>query len=138
MAATSFRIKDTVRGCLADRAAREGVTATALLEQLITEGVEQREYPGIVFRGPSHDRRAALAAGPDVWEVVGRLRELDGGDEHRVGILSEETGLHPRLIRIAVGYAADHMDDTMKLIRENEAALERARAAAERRAAILA
>lgn len=138
MAATSFRIKDTVRGCLADRASREGTTATALLEQLITEGVEQREYPGIVFRGPSHDRRAALAAGPDVWEVLGRLRELDGGDEHRIGILSEETGLHPRLIRIAVGYAADHMDDTMRLIRENEAALERARAAAERREAILA
>jgi len=37
------------------------LTATALLAQLIIEGVDQLDYPGIVFRGPVHDRRAALA-----------------------------------------------------------------------------
>ena len=69
-ASTSFRISDTARARLASRAAREGVTATALLDQLIIEGTDQLDYPGIVFRGPAHDRRAALAAGPDVWEIV--------------------------------------------------------------------
>ena len=49
---------------------RDGVTVTALLDQLIIEGTDQLDYPGIVFRGPAHDRRAALAAGPDVWEIV--------------------------------------------------------------------
>jgi hypothetical protein len=138
MAAVSFRISESVKACLTARAGREGVTATALLEQLITEGVGQREYPGIVFRGPAHDRRAGLAVGPDVWEIVGRLRELDGDDEHRIGVLSEETDLHPRFIRIAIGYAADHADDIMRMIKENEAAQERSRAAVERREAILA
>lgn len=137
-ASTSFRISDAARTRLADRAAREGVTGTALLEQLITEGTEQRDYPGIVFRGPAHDRRAGLAVGPDVWEVVARLRDLDGDEEHRIGILSEEAGLHPRFIRIALDYSAEHMDDVMRLIRENEAALERARTSAEHRETILA
>ena len=83
-ASTSFRISDTARTRLASRAAREGSSATALLDQLIVEGIEQRDYPGIVFRGPAHDRRAALAAGPDVWEVIARLQELDGTEEQRV------------------------------------------------------
>ena len=47
-----------------------------MLERLIIEGVDTLDHPGIVYRGPSHDRRAALAADPDVWEIVGRLRDL--------------------------------------------------------------
>ena len=86
-ASTSFRISDTARTRLAARAAREGSSATALLDQLIVEGIDQRDYPGIVFRGPAHDRRAALAAGPDVWEVIGRLQELDGTEEQRISLL---------------------------------------------------
>jgi hypothetical protein len=69
-ASTSFRISDTSRARLASSAAHEGMTATALLDQLIMEGTDQLDCPGIIFRGPAHDRRAALAAGPDVWENV--------------------------------------------------------------------
>src|ERR1700735_4266448 len=86
-ASTSFRISDTARARLSSRAAREGMTATALLDQLIIEGTDQLDYPGIVFRGPAHDRRAALAVGPDVWEVVARLQELQGSEEQRISIL---------------------------------------------------
>ena len=53
------------------------MTATALLDLLIVEGIDQLDYPGIIFRGPAHDRRGALAAGPDVWKVIARLQELD-------------------------------------------------------------
>ena len=105
---TSFRISDTARTRLASRAAREGMTATALLDQLIVEGTDQLDYPGIVFRGPVHDRRAALASGPDVWEVVARLQELEGSEEQRISLLSAESDLHPRLIRIALDYAAEY------------------------------
>jgi hypothetical protein len=75
---TSFRLSEEARARLAEQAAREGISATALLERLILEGVDALEHPGIVFRGPPHDRRAALAAGPDDWDVVARLRALDG------------------------------------------------------------
>jgi len=72
-ASTSFRISDAARARLASRAAHEGMTVTALLDRLIIEGIDQLDYPGIIFRGPAHDRRAVLAAGPDVWEIVARL-----------------------------------------------------------------
>jgi hypothetical protein len=135
---TSFRISDAARARLASRAAHEGMTATALLDQLIVEGIEQLDYPGIVFRGPAHDRRAALAAGPDVWEVISRLQELDGSEEKRISLLSTETDLHPRLVRIALDYAAEHLEEIRQRIDRNKAMAERSRRTAGQREALLA
>ena len=137
-ASTSFRISDTIKARLASRAAREGMTATALLGQLIVEGIDQLDYPGIIFRGAAHDRRAALAAGPDVWEIVARLQELDGSEEQRISLLSAESDLHPRLIRIALDYAADHADEVRVRIDCNRAMAERSRRTSEQREALLA
>jgi hypothetical protein len=136
-ASTSFRISEIARDRLASHAAREGTSATALLDQLIVEGLEQHDYPGIVFRGPVHDRRAALAGGPDVWEVVGRLQELDGAEEHRVSLLAEESDLSRRLIRLALDYAAEHPDDVLARIERNHAMAERSRASAQQRQELL-
>lgn len=137
-ASTSFRISDAARARLSERAAREGMTATALLDLLIIEGTDQLDHPGIVFRGPAHDRRASLAAGPDVWEIVARLRELGGSEEHRISLLSEETGLHPRIIRIALNYAAANPGVIRERIRRNDAEAERSRETARVREALLA
>lgn len=134
---TSFRISDTAKHALDARAAHEGVSATALLERLIIEGVDQRDFPGVVFRGPAHDRRAALAAGPDVWEIVARLQDLDGSEEHRIATLSAESELHPRLIRVAVDYAAEHSAEIQSRIDHNRALTERSRRAVTGREALL-
>jgi hypothetical protein len=135
---TSFRITEAAKGRLASRAAFEGMSATALLDRLIIEGVDQLSYPGIVFRGPAHDRRAALAAGPDVWEIVARLQDLAGSDEQRIATLSAESDLHARLVRIALDYAADHPDDVRERIERNRTLAERSRGAVEQREALLA
>jgi hypothetical protein len=137
-ASTSFRISDATKARLASRAAREGMTATALLGQLIVEGIDQLDYPGIIFRGPAHDRRAALATGPDVWEIVARLQELDGGEEQRIRLLSAESDLHPRLIRIALDYAADHADEVRVRIDRNRAMAEQSLRTSAQREALLA
>ena len=135
---TSFRISDAARTRLATRAAREGMTATALLDLLIVEGIDQLDYPGIIFRGPAHDRRAALAAGPDVWEVIARLQELDGSEEQRISLLSAESDMHPRLIRIALEYAAEHSAEIRERIERNQAVAERSRGMSQQRQALLA
>lgn len=134
---TSFRISGVAKQRLAARAAHEGVSATTLLDRLIVEGVSQLDHPGIVFRGPAHDRRAALTAGPDVWEVIARLRELDGSEEQRIATLAAESDVHPRLIRTAIDYAADHADEVRQRIEHNEELAEKSRRAAEQRAVLL-
>jgi len=87
---------------------------------------------------PAHDRRAALAAGPDVWEIVARLQDLDGSEEQRITLLGAESDLHPRLIRIALDYAADHADEIRARIDRNRAMAERSRNTSEQREALLA
>ena len=135
---TSFRISDAAKSRLSSRAAHEGVTATALLDQLIVEGIDQLEIPGVIFRGPAHDRRAALAAGPDVWEIIARLQELAGTEEQRITLLSEESDVHPRLIRIALDYAADHANEISERIGRNRAMAKRSHETAQQRQALLA
>lgn len=135
---TSFRISATAKAALAARAQSDGMSATALLEQLITEGVRTLDHPGIVFRGLAHSRRAALAGGPDVWELVARLRELDGPVERRVQELSDEAGLPAQVVRVALDYAAAHPDEVESRIRSNEEMIERSQRLAAQRAALLA
>ncbi len=135
---TSFRLSRDARQRLVERADREGVSATALLERLIIEGVDTLDHEGVVYRGPRHDRRAALAGGPDVWEIVARLRELSGDEEERIEVLAAESDLHPRRIRIALEFAARHPDEVERRITRNEDAVRAGRRAAEQRRALLA
>lgn len=135
---TSFRISDEAKRRLSEQAALEGISATALLNRLIIEGIDALEHPGIVFRGPTHARRAALAAGPDVWEIVGRLQELEGSLQERIETLTEETDLHERSIRIAVDYAAEHADEVQAHIDLNREMAERYQRAAKARETLIA
>jgi len=135
---TSFRLSDQARQRLTDRAEREGLSATALLERLIIEGVDVLDHPGIVYRGTTSDRRPALAAGSDVWEIVARLRELDGSEEDRIATLAAESALHPRQIRTALEFASRHPHDVEQRIARNEHAIEEGRRAAQQRQALLA
>jgi hypothetical protein len=134
---TSFRLSKRAKRRLSERAEHEGVTATALLQRLIIEGVDTLDHPGIVYRGGAHDRRAGLAGGPDVWEVIARLRELEGGEEDRIEMLAEETDLHPRQIRVALEFAAAHPEEIEDRVSRNEAAIAAGREAAKRRRALL-
>jgi hypothetical protein len=136
--ATSFRLSDAAKQQLQRWADREGLTATALLERLILEGVDTLEHPGIVYRGPTKDRRPGLAGGPDVWEVVARLRELPGSEEERIDLLAQEAELHPRQIRLALEFAVRHPADVDERIDRQEQAILASRQAAERRRAYLA
>lgn len=94
------------------------------------------DHPGIVHRGPPTARRAALAVGPDVWEVIARLQKLTGNEEERIAVLAAETELHPREIRSAIDYAAAHRQEIQRLIERNEGALERSRQTTEDRQAL--
>ena len=115
-----------------------GAGVTAQAKVTISSDRHQLDCPGIIFRGPAHDRRAALAAGPDVWEVIARLQELDDSEEQRISLLSAESDLHPRLIRIALDYAAEHSAETRERIERNQAATERSRGMSQQRQALLA
>ena len=136
--ATSYRLDPALKARLEGRAIAEGCSERALLERLAREGLDMAEHPGVVYREGTTGRRAALAAGPDIWEVVSALRTTTGTDEERVAELAEQFDLHPRHIRVAVDFAAAHRDEIDAEVRSNDEAAERAREAAHRRAALMA
>ena len=123
---TSLRLPDELRDRLAAAASQQDTTVTALLERYAREGLATEAHPGIVFKPGLTGRRAALAGGPDVWEVVAALRSTTGNEQDRVTTVADQLGLHPRQVTIALSYAADHPDEIEQRIAANETALAQA------------
>ena len=136
--ATSYRMDPRVKARLEAQAAADGIAERALLECLVVEGLDTLQHPGIVYRDGPTGRRAALAVGPDVWEVVSALRYTSGSDEERVAALAEQFGLHSRHIRTAIDFAVAHREDIDEQVAANDGAAERARQLAEQRARLMA
>jgi len=136
--ATSYRLDPNIKSRLHNRAKAEGISERALLERLVAEGLDTLHHPGIVYRDGPTGRRAALAVGPDVWEVVSALRYTTGTEEQRVAALAEQFALHVRHIRTAIDFAAVHREDIEAQIAANDAAAEHARELAEQRAGLMA
>lgn len=136
--ATSYRLHPAVKDRLERQAAAEGITERALLERLVSEGLDTLHHPGVVYRDGPTGRRAALAVGPDIWEVASALRYTEGGPEERVAALAEQFDLHPRHIRTAVDFAATHRDEIDAEVAVNDEAAEQARELAQRRTDLMA
>jgi hypothetical protein len=51
--------------------------------------------------------------------------KLNGSEERRVALLADESDVHPRLIRLALDYAAEHSEEVRARIERNRPAAER-------------
>lgn len=135
---TSVRLDDSLRERLATAAASEGTTVTELIERFVHEGLASAAHPGIVFKPGPSGRRAALAGGPDVWEIAAALRHVAGPEATRVAALAEQFGLHQRQVVIAINYAAAHRDEIEQRVLANDRALAEAEQLAAERERLLA
>ncbi|WBB96878.1 hypothetical protein O7543_20360 [Solwaraspora sp. WMMA2080] len=86
-------------------------------------------YPGILLRDGPTGQRAALAGGPDVWEVIAARHalkaetpELDG--DELVTEMMASTGLSRHSVDVALRYYADHRTEIDGWIAADEAAAE--------------
>jgi uncharacterized protein (DUF433 family) len=136
--ATSYRLDPQIKAALEAQAGAEGVSERALLERLIVEGLATLRYPGIIYRDGPTGRRAGLAVGADVWEIVSALRYTKGRENHRVAQLAEQFGVHPAQIRVALDFAALHREEIDARVAANDAAAEQVRVLAEERAKLMA
>lgn len=131
---TSLRLDDELRRRLSSVANAQGTSVTAVIDRLVREGLALAEHPGIMFKDGPSGRRAALAGGPDVWEIMSALRHTSGTEAQRLAQLADEFGIAERQIVIALNYASDHREEVDARIRANDLAFEKAeRVAAERR-----
>ncbi len=136
--ATSYRLDPQIKTDLETQARAEGISERALLERLIVEGLATLRHPGIVYRGGPTGRRAGLATGADVWEIVSALRYTKGRESQRIAQLAEQFGQHPTQIRVALDFAALHRAEVDARVAANDAAAEQVRLLAEERAKLMA
>ncbi|MGH9115721.1 MAG: hypothetical protein ACRDWW_07815 [Acidimicrobiales bacterium] len=99
-----------------------GATPSGLAERLVDEGLTMAEHPGILFKDGPSGRRAALALGPDVWEVVKASREMEERGEEAVLAAAEILNLAQGQVRTALRYYADHQDEVDSEIALNDEA----------------
>jgi len=87
------------------------------------------DHPGIVFRDGPAGRRAALAVGPDVWEVIETLKGTGLAGEQAVAATAEWGVLTHAQVHTAVRYYADFRDEVDARIAHNSQEADRQRAA---------
>ncbi len=73
-------------------------------------------HPGIVFRRGPTGRRAALAGGPDVWELMFTLKSGKARGEEAITATAELLGLTDSQVRTAVRYYAAFPDEVDRRI----------------------
>lgn len=135
----SIRFDDTVLVRLRRRAtASPGATVSGLAQRLVDEGLRMAEFPGIVFKDGPSGRRAAIAVGPDVWELVTVVREIDERGEDAIEAAAEILNLTPAKVRVGLDYYFAFTDDIDAEIAANEEAAKAAEAAFATRQRLLA
>jgi hypothetical protein len=88
-----------------------GLSLSAAANLLVDEGLRMAEHPGVVFRDGPTGRRAGLAGGPDIWEVIRAIRsarsaEPELSEDKVLEVVTVNTGVAPRMVRTALNYWA--------------------------------
>jgi hypothetical protein len=123
----SIRFDDAVLARLRQQAATEvGNNVSALAHRLVDEGLRMAEHPGIIFKPGPSGRRAALSYGPDVWEVVKFLREIDERGPAALVAAAQTFAVDVGRITSAVSYYSDYGAEIDGEIEAAEAASVRA------------
>lgn len=134
----SIRMSANVLDRLGRRATRRGEAKSRTAERLIDEGLRMEDHPGIVFRDGPAGRRAALAVGPDVWEVISTLQDTGLKGEEAIVATAEWGSLAVAQVRAAVRYYAEFRDEIDERISGNREEADRQQVAWERAQAALA
>lgn len=95
--------------------------------RLVDEALRMSEHPGIAFRAGPTGRRAVLAGGPDVWEVMravksARTAEPDLNSDELLAMVTDNTGVPLRLLSTAIRYWASYPEEVDEEIAAADAA----------------
>lgn len=132
----------TVAKLAAYASRRPGMTSSSAAALLVEEGLRMDAHPGIVFREGPSGRRAGLAAGPDVWEVIRAVRSARDSEPHMASerilkAVADNTNVPLPALQVAVGYYAAYPDEIDQQVADADVAEEQALLAWERTRGLL-
>lgn len=134
----SVRFDRDVLERLRERAAAlPGATPSGLAQRLVDEGLRMADHPGVVFRDGPAGRRPALVVGPDIWELVTFLREIDERGEAAVSAAAETFDLPTSRVAVGIRYYTAFPAEIDAWIDDSQAASEQAELEWQRRRTLL-
>jgi hypothetical protein len=124
-------------------AANPGMSLSSAANRLVDEALRMTEHPGVIFRAGPTGRRAALAGGPDIWEIIRAIKSAHAAEpglheDDLLGLVGNNTGIAPRLLSTAVRYWAAYPEEIDAEIAASEVAEEAAQQAWSRERQLLA
>jgi len=125
MSSEAIRIESETLRALRERSTQSGEPIVRLAQRYIGEGMRLDRHPGVVFRDGPAGRRAVVAGGPDVWEVIAAARSAPERGEELVRALAKRIGVAVDKIRTAVRYYAEYPQEIDRFIAANEKEAER-------------
>ena len=82
------------------------------------------EHPAIAFKDGSGGRRAALHPGPDIWEIIMFLNEIDERGKAAIAAAAEVFAQAPAKITLALDYYTTHKSEIdAEIIDANDASI---------------
>lgn len=102
----SIRVSEELQNNLDGVAEAQGESRSAVIKRLLEEGLRMERHPGVIFRSGPGGRRAGLAGGPDIWEIVRVLRNAEVRGEGAVSEAARWLDLSMTDVRIAARYYA--------------------------------
>jgi hypothetical protein len=124
---TSIRFDEVLLARLRRRAqSTTGANMSALAQRLVDEGLRMADHPGILFKDGPTGRRAALAYGPDVWEIIKFLSEVDERGPAALSAAAEVLAIDVNRVAAAVSYYGDYREEIDAEIEAADDASERA------------
>ncbi|MGH3825414.1 MAG: hypothetical protein ACRDRA_21625 [Pseudonocardiaceae bacterium] len=103
-----------------------GATPSGLVQRLVDEGLRMAEHPGVVFKDGPGGRRPALKIGPDIWELVKFLREIDERGEAAIDAAHDVFVIPELAVRAGLAYYTSYPDEIDAWIADADAVSERA------------
>jgi uncharacterized protein (DUF433 family) len=130
----SFRLASSLVEALRQRAEERGVSANALAERLIDEGLRREQHPLVVFRDGAAGRRAAiLGTRLDVWQVIVTLRASSNSVPETAAYFE----IPEAWVQAAVRYYAAYTDEVTRFAERVGLAAEREHELWQRQQAVL-
>jgi len=125
----SLRIPQGIAERLERAARRYGQSRSSLVHRYVDEGLRRDRHPRVTFKDGPTGRRAALVGGPDIWELMSFVDDLDVRGEKVVEQTARWMEISMEDVRAALAYAAEFSDEIRERITLNEEAAAEAEAA---------
>lgn len=120
---TSVRLSPVTDELLRAEAKRTQRSRAAVLRVIADEGIRERAFPGIKFRGSERYREAWVVGAWDVWMMIKAYKDFGESIER----MAAETELTEQQIRLAVHYYRHFREEIDEKIAENDAVYEKYR-----------